>query len=113
MLDFSRFRFVSFDCYGTLIDWETGILSALRPLLQEHSVDLADSALLQLYGELEAEAEAGGYKPYRDVLCDVVLGIGKSLGFDATSAEQAALPESVSSWRPFPDTIEALRRLRS
>lgn len=113
MLDFSRIRFISFDCYGTLIDWETGILLALRPLLQKHSIDLADSAVLQLYGELEAQAEAGGYKPYRDVLCDVVLGMGRRLGFDATSAEQAALPDSVSSWRPFPDTIEALRKLRS
>lgn len=113
MLDFSRFKFISFDCYGTLIDWETGILSALRPLLQNHSVDLSDTDLLQLYGELEAEAEAGEYKPYREILCNVVAGIGERLGFEITSAEQNSLPESVSSWRPFPDTIESLRKLHS
>ncbi|HET8827052.1 MAG TPA: haloacid dehalogenase, partial [Terriglobales bacterium] len=100
MLDFSRFKFISFDCYGTLIDWETGILSALRPLLQNHSVDLSDTDLLQLYGELEAEAEAGEYKPYREILCNVVAGIGERLGFEITSAEQNSLPESVSSCRP-------------
>jgi len=59
MLDFSQFKFITFDCYGTLIDWESGILSALRPLLQQHGAELGDSELLQLYGELEAKAEAG------------------------------------------------------
>jgi 2-haloacid dehalogenase len=113
MLDFSRFRFISFDCYGTLIDWETGIVSALRPVLDKHSIDLPDADLLQLYGELEAEAEAGEYKPYRDVLRDVAAGIGKRLGFEATSAERNALPDSVNSWRPFPDTVNALRDLSS
>jgi 2-haloacid dehalogenase len=113
MLDFSRFRFISFDCYGTLIDWETGILSALRPVLDKHSINLPDADLLQLYGELEAEAEAGEYKLYRDVLRDVGAGIGKRLGFEATSAERNSLPDSVSSWRPFPDTVNALRDLSS
>ena len=112
-MDFSRFEFISFDCYGTLIDWETGILSALRPILQKHSMELSDADLLQLYGELEAEAEAGEYKPYRKVLRDVVAGIGKRFGFQVTSAEQDSLPDSVASWRPFPDTIEALRTLHS
>jgi 2-haloacid dehalogenase len=113
MFDFSRFRLLSFDCYGTLIDWETGILSALRPLVEKHAVTLPDTDLLQLYGELEAEAEAGEYKPYRDVLREVVAGIAKQAGFNATSAEQDSLPDSVASWRPFPDTVEALRRLHS
>ena len=113
MLDFSRFRFISFDCYGTLIDWETGILSALRPILDKHSIDLPDTELLQLYGELEAEAETGEYKPYRNVLRDVAAGIGKRLGFEASSAEQNSLPDSLSSWRPFPDTVNALRDLSS
>lgn len=113
MLDFSRFKFISFDCYGTLIDWETGILSVLQPLLKKHSVNVCDADLLQLYGELEAEAECGEYKPYRQVLRDVVAGMGKRFGFEASSAEQNSLPESVTSWRPFPDTIEALRELHS
>ena len=112
-MDFSRFRFISFDCYGTLIDWERGILSALRPICQKHSVELSDADLLQLYGELEAEVEAGEYKPYRQVLRDAVAGIGKRFGFEPTSAEQNSLPDSLSSWRPFPDTVEALRELHS
>ncbi len=113
MLDFSRFKVISFDCYGTLIDWETGILAALQPLLQKRSIDVSDAKLLQLYGELEAEAEAGEYKPYRQVLCEVAAGIGKRLGFETTSAEQNSLPDSVASWRPFPDTVDALHELHS
>lgn len=113
MLDFSRFRFISFDCYGTLIDWETGILSALRPVLQKHSIDLPDADLLRMYGELEAEAEGGEYRPYRDVLRQVAAGLAKRLGFVATPTEQNSLSDSVSSWRPFPDTVKALRDLSS
>lgn len=113
MLDFSRFRFISFDCYGTLIDWETGILSALQPLLRKHSVDISEADLLQIYGDLEAEAETGEYKPYREVLRQVVAGVGKRFGFQVTSAENDSLPDSVASWRPFPDTVEALRTLHS
>ena len=113
MLDFSRFQFISFDCYGTLIDWETGILSALRPVLQKHSIDLSNADLLQIYGELEAEAEAGEYKPYRNVLREVAAGLAKRLGFEATPAEQNTLVDSLSSWLPFPDTVSALRDLSS
>ena len=59
MLDFRRFRVLTFDCYGTLIDWESGILSALRPLLRAHGKTLSDEQTLEIYGELEAEVEAG------------------------------------------------------
>ncbi|MEY2412839.1 MAG: 2-haloacid dehalogenase, partial [Acidobacteriaceae bacterium] len=68
LCDFTRFRVITFDCYGTLIDWETGILSALRPILSAHRKYLDDAGLLELYGELEAEAEAEGqaFQPYRN-----------------------------------------------
>jgi len=113
MLDFSRFKFISFDCYGTLIDWETGILSALRPLLEKHGAKLADAELLQLYGDLEAQAEAGAYRSYREVLREVVCGLGQRLGFAASAAEQDSLPDSIAQWKPFPDTVDALRKLHS
>jgi 2-haloacid dehalogenase len=113
MLDFSRFKFISFDCYGTLIDWETGILSALRPLLEKHRSQLADAELLQLYGEFEAQAEAGEYRSYREVLREVVRGVGQQLGFAASAAEQDSLPDSIATWKPFPDTVNALKKLHS
>jgi 2-haloacid dehalogenase len=112
MLKFANFQLLSFDCYGTLIDWEAGIFSALRPMLAAHGRNAPDSSLLELYGELEAEAEAGEYSNYRNVLRCVVRGIGQRLGFDPSEAEARALPESISNWPPFPDTVESLRRLK-
>lgn len=111
MLEFDRFTHLTFDCYGTLIDWERGILTALRPLLARHGVALSDDQLLELYGELEAAAEAGPYRPYRQVLAGVVDGLGARLGFAPTPEERAALPESVGEWPPFPDTVAALQAL--
>jgi len=112
MLDFTNFRLLTFDCYGTLIDWEAGIFSALRPILDAHGKNIPDPALLELYGELEAEAEAGEYSTYRNVLERVMCGIGRRLGFDSSEAEARALPESIANWQPFPDTVGSLQRLK-
>lgn len=111
MLDFSQFELLTFDCYGTLIDWETGIFSVLKPLLATHGKSIADSELLALYGELEADAEAGSYCSYRAVLQSVVGAIAARLGFTPTQAEAETLGASVPAWRPWPDTVGALERL--
>jgi len=97
MLDFSRFKFISFDCYGTLIDWETGLLKALAPILHKHGVEIPDADLLQLYGDFEAEVESAAYRDYRDVLRLVVCRLSQRLGFEASAAEQDSLPNSIAS----------------
>jgi 2-haloacid dehalogenase len=113
MLDFSQFRVITFDCYGTLIDWESGILGALQPILARNGLQLDDSEILRLYGEFELEAEVGNYIPYREVLREVVAAFGKEFGFQPTTAEQNALPDSLANWQPFPDTVAALRKIKS
>ncbi|HXM20177.1 MAG TPA: haloacid dehalogenase type II [Terriglobales bacterium] len=113
MLDLTRFKVLTFDCYGTMIDWETGIFSALRPILAGHNQSVPDLALLELYSELELKAEQGEYLRYREVLQSVVRGFGERLGFSPTDAEVRSLPESLANWQPFPDTVEALRKLKS
>ena len=112
-MDFSRFKVITFDCYGTLIDWETGIFGALRPVLAAHGKQVPDAEVLQLYSELELAAERGVFKNYRDVLMQVVRGFGEQLGFQPADAEIRSLPESLANWIPFPDTVSALRRLKS
>ncbi len=112
MLDFSRFQALTFDCYGTLINWEAGILGTLRPLLAAHGQQPGDDEILQLYSELEPEAQSGDYRRYREVLRDVVRGFGRRLGFTVSPAEADSLPDSLPSWKPFPDTVPALRRLQ-
>ncbi|HVP42681.1 MAG TPA: haloacid dehalogenase type II [Terriglobales bacterium] len=111
-MDLSRFKLLSFDCYGTLIDWEAGILGALRPLLKQPGKELSDSEVLALYAELEAQEEAGEYKPYRKVLGKVVQRLGRRLGFSPSAADVGSLAESVAGWLPFPDTVDALQRLK-
>jgi 2-haloacid dehalogenase len=111
-MDFSHFTTLSFDCYGTLIEWEAGILPALRGVLGRHGQTLTDAAILELYGEFEAAAESGPYQKYPAVLTAVVQAFGRRLGFQPSSADISALSESVPSWPPFSDTVDALRQLK-
>jgi len=116
MLDFTRFQVLTFDCYGTLIDWETGIFGALRPILTAHGRTVTDAELLEFYSELELQAEQGEqaeFRPYREVLQSVVRGFGERLGFVPSESEVRSLPESLANWLPFPDTVAALRKLKS
>jgi len=113
MLNFDQFRLLTFDCYGTLIDWESGIFSALRPILARHGKTISDSDLLRLYSEFEAEAEQGEFRPYRQVLESVVQGFGERLGFTPAEPEISSLPDSLPNWLPFPDTVAALGRLKA
>ena len=110
-LDFNSFEFLTFDCYGTLINWERGILGVLQPLLQSHGVVLSDDAVLAVYGEIEPRLQRP-YQRYREVLRQVVLEVGRRTGFEATDAEMDALPQSLTSWQPYADSVEALRRLK-
>lgn len=102
---------LSFDCYGTLIDWEAGIVEALGRLLATHGVELGDEAVLALYAEVEPAQQTGEYRPYREILGSVVDAIAERLGFTPDPSERASLADSIAEWRPFPDTVEALRAL--
>ncbi len=113
MLDFARFSVLTFDCYGTLIDWETGILTALKLIFSMHGRRLGDEDILTLYAELETRAETAPYKSYREVLEEIVRAIGERLRFRPSEREIRSLPESLPDWRPFPDTVAALRALKT
>jgi 2-haloacid dehalogenase len=113
MLNFSQFEYVTFDCYGTLINWEAGILAALRPILSAHGVELLDADVLRLYGEFEADAELGDFKPYWQILEGVVRAFGQRFEFSTSVAEAQSLPQSLAHWPPFPDTVDALDKLQT
>lgn len=113
MLDFSRFEILTFDCYGTLINWEAGILSALHHILSAHSKKLDEATLLRLYGDFEHRSESGPFQPYRAVLASVVHQFGAELKFTPTPEEIRSLPASLASWQPWPDTVAALRQLKT
>ncbi len=111
MIDFTAKRVLTFDCYGTLIDWETGILSTLQPILADHGVTVDADRLLALHAELESAAERGPYTPYRQLLMTVLRGFGERLGFVPSPAEQTRFADAAGDWPPFADTRAALRVL--
>jgi 2-haloacid dehalogenase len=110
-IDYTRFEALTFDCYGTLIDWETGLLEAFGRILRAHGVEAGDEDLLARYGEYEAVAEAGPYLSYRDVLAAGLRGVAGELGFEPTAADVDAFSGSVVHWPAFPDSAAALARL--
>ena len=112
MIDFSQYRVLSFDCYGTLIDWEGGIIAGIRPVLAAHNVQATGQQVLRHFAEAEASAEAGGYVKYREVLRKVVEQMGRELGFTPSAAESYCLADSLKDWMPFPDTLEGLSALK-
>jgi 2-haloacid dehalogenase len=112
-LDLDQFDVLTFDCYGTLIDWEAGMLGAMRPILDRHGVSADDEELLERYARHEAGLEDGAYLPYREVLARGLAGVAGELGVTATPEELAAFGGSVVDWPPFPDSHDALARLKS
>jgi 2-haloacid dehalogenase len=113
MIDFNRFTHLTFDCYGTLIDWETGILAALASIRQRYGLTATDEEFLRLYAQAEADQEAGPYKPYRAVLRGVMAAFAAAYHFTPTAADLNAIADSVGHWPPFADTVAALRRLKN
>ena len=113
-LNFDDFDVLTFDTYGTLIDWETGILAAIRPILAAHGqADLRDEGILEAFGRHEAEIEAGPYKPYRKVLGEVLTAMLGHSGQAPSAEEVAAFGGSVVDWPAFPDSGAALARLQT
>lgn len=113
MLDFTRFEILTFDCYGTLINWEAGILSALHRVLSAHGKKMDDPTILELYGDFELRSEQGTFRPYREVLESVVRQFAAEFHFTPSAAEIRSLPDSLPTWKPWPDTVAALRQLKT
>jgi 2-haloacid dehalogenase len=98
----ARDRWATFDCYGTLIDWNGGIRGQLARVFGEDGAD----ALLRRYHELEPELEADGKRSYREVLTEAMRRLG------AREADESALADSLQEWRPFPEVPQALKESR-
>ena len=102
---------LTFDCYGTLIDWEAGAIEALRPLLARHGVTLSDDEIVTAFQDIDGALCEPPYKSYRTVLAGVVEEFGRRFNFPVETASLQALASSVALWRPFPDTVDVLRDL--
>jgi len=107
------FRVLTFDCYGTLVDWESGILDVLRPWAARAGIAADDAKLLAAFGEAESEAErAQPGALYPEILRATHAGIALRLGARPDAVAADALGRSVGDWPAFRDTPDALRRLQ-
>ena len=111
--DFGRFEALTFDCYGTLIDWEAGLTAALRRLLDPHGIHPETDQLLETYAAFEAELERPPYRRYRDVLATAARGVTAAYGVEPSDDELATFGGSVVDWPAFPDSGAALARLKT
>ena len=110
-LDYGRFEALTFDCYGTLIDWETGLSGAFEPVLRAHGIEADAEDVLARYARHEAAAEAGPYQRYRDILASGLRGVADELAFEPTPDEVVRFSGSVAGWPSFTDSRAALARL--
>jgi 2-haloacid dehalogenase len=111
-VNFESYELLTFDCYGTLIDWESGILDAVRPVLERHDVNPSDEEVLELYARTEAKHEQDDYVRYEVLLRFVMAEMSLRLGVDLAPDEVGVIEKSLPSWPPFPDSVRALRRLK-
>ncbi|MFO0998152.1 MAG: haloacid dehalogenase type II [Alphaproteobacteria bacterium] len=109
----SDFKALTFDCYGTLIDWESGILAELRPWAKRNGIGASGDQLLEAYAKLEHEQEtATPDMNYREVLRTVHEGLARHFGVGVDSNAALAFGDSIRNWPPFPDSREALTYLK-
>ena len=104
---------LTFDCYGTLIDWSAGIVGAFQSEAARDGVRLDADRILEAHARIERALEAEPYRPYREILALVAERVARELGWTIESERARFLPDSLPRWRPFPDTNAALRRLRA
>jgi 2-haloacid dehalogenase/putative hydrolase of the HAD superfamily len=107
-----KFDFVTFDCYGTLIDWESGIADAFLRAAREDGVTLRRDEVLRAYALVEPAVEREQFRLYRDVLTETATRVAHALGWALAYERGTFLVTSLASWQPFPDTNAALERLR-
>ena len=113
-LDFDRFEWVSFDCYGTLVDWETGISTAVGAVLESHGLRKSRAEALALFAAAEPRVQGSGdFMEYRTVLRRVMAAIGDDAGVQCSESELNCLWETLPGWPVFPEVPQALQELRA
>ncbi len=109
----SDFAALTFDCYGTLIDWETGISEALGAWARSRGIGAEAADLLATFGAFEAKHQTATPDAlYPEILAAALRDIGAQFGAEPTTAEQIAFGRSVQDWPAFPDSAEALAYLK-
>ena len=108
-----QYDVITFDCYGTLIDWENGIADAFLRNAAADGVELRRDEVLRAYEDIEPVVEREHFRLYRDVLTETATRVAHSLGWPLAFERATFLVSSLGSWKPFPDTNAALEQLHN
>src|SRR5919107_3550502 len=104
-------KFVTFDCYGTLIDWETGVYEAFQKEADRDGFTIDRDALIPRFINIQREIQRGSYELYAEVLRRTAVRVASELGWSLESSRAQFLPDSVPRWMPFRETNAQLERL--
>ncbi|MBA3305309.1 MAG: HAD hydrolase-like protein [Thermoleophilaceae bacterium] len=105
-------QFVTFDCYGTLIDWETGVCEAFQKEADRDGFTIDKDVLIPRFIEIQHEIQSGSYELYAEVLRRTAVRVAAELGWQLESSRSQFLPNSVPRWMPFRETNAQLDRLQ-
>jgi 2-haloacid dehalogenase len=111
-MNFSQFKLISFDCYGTLVDWKRSLQDIMSPFIIRHKLDITADKLYELFLNADQKNVTCEYKPYSEVLVGVMDEIGKELKIDLKYAERTCLVDRFGDWTAFPDSPDALQNLK-
>jgi 2-haloalkanoic acid dehalogenase type II len=103
---------LTFDCYGTLIDWESGISESITAAARADGIETDREQILSTHAEVEPQIQSDTYRSYREVLAEVALAIARRLEWPLKTERARFLPDGLPGWRVFPDTNRALQRLK-
>ncbi len=107
-----QIRFVTLDCYGSLIDWEAGVHKAFQKEADRDGFTVNKDELIPLFISVQREIQSGSYELYAEVLRRTAVRVAKEMGWELEPSRSSFLPDSVPSWMPFRETNAQLERLR-
>jgi 2-haloacid dehalogenase len=106
------YELITFDCYGTLIDWETGIRRAIEKTAAAHGLKVDAGRLVERYVQTEMAIERGGYKKYREIQALAMKSLFEEIGASLSEKQACALSGTLPRWKPFPEAARVLRALK-
>jgi 2-haloacid dehalogenase len=107
-----QINWVTFDVYGTLIDWETGVSDAFQKEAERDGFTLDSAEVIRLFHETERQIQAGSYELYAEVLRRTAVAIAKEVGWPLEPSRSGFLPDSVARWPPFKETMPVLTKAK-
>ncbi len=111
-MDYQKIRLLSFDCYGTLIDWKKSVLSILESFFEDTPLSFSREELFMAFLEADKKMISVSFLPYREILSQVIELMAEDLRFSFDPASRYLLSDRFSEWKPFPDTMRSLKQLK-